>query len=53
LRNTQVANQFDLCAISLPMPGTKLPAGLMLVGKHGHDRRLLTIAAAVEALIAG
>ncbi|TIP03792.1 MAG: amidase [Mesorhizobium sp.] len=51
LRNTQVANQFDLCAISLPMPGTKLPAGLMLVGKHGHDRRLLAIAAAVEALL--
>lgn len=51
LRNTQVANQFDLCAISLPMPGTKLPAGLMLVGRHGDDRRLLAIAAAVEALL--
>jgi len=51
LRNTQVANQFDLCAISLSMPGTKLPAGLMLVGKHGEDRRLLAIAAAVEALL--
>ncbi|TGT78236.1 amidase [bacterium M00.F.Ca.ET.159.01.1.1] len=51
LRNTQVANQFDLCAISLPMPGTKLPAGLMLVGRHGKDRRLLAIAAAVEVLL--
>jgi aspartyl-tRNA(Asn)/glutamyl-tRNA(Gln) amidotransferase subunit A len=51
LRNTQVANQFDLCAISLPMPGTKLPAGLMLVGRHGEDRRLLAIAAGVEALL--
>ncbi|SFP66423.1 aspartyl-tRNA(Asn)/glutamyl-tRNA(Gln) amidotransferase subunit A [Mesorhizobium sp. NFR06] len=51
LRNTQVANQFDLCAISLPMLGMKLPAGLMLVGKHGDDRRLLGIAAAVEALL--
>ncbi|MGX5804259.1 amidase [Bradyrhizobium sp. Arg314] len=51
LRNTQVANQFGLCAISLPMPGTKLPAGLMLVGRHGLDRRLLAIAAAVEALL--
>ena len=51
LRNTQVANQFDLCAISLPMPGAKLPAGLMLVGRHGDDRRLLRIAAAVEALL--
>ncbi|WP_217578515.1 amidase [Mesorhizobium sp. GbtcB19] len=53
LRNTQVANQFDLCAISLPMPGTKLPAGLMLVGRHGEDRRLLAIAATVEVLLAG
>jgi aspartyl-tRNA(Asn)/glutamyl-tRNA(Gln) amidotransferase subunit A len=52
LRNTQVANQFDLCAITLPMPGTRLPAGLMLVARNGHDRRLLTIASAVEKLLA-
>jgi aspartyl-tRNA(Asn)/glutamyl-tRNA(Gln) amidotransferase subunit A len=51
LRNTQVANQFDLCAISLPMPGNGLPAGLMLVARNGHDHRLLAIAAAVEALL--
>ena len=51
LRNTQVANQFDLCAISLPMPGAKLPAGLMLVGRHGDDSHLLRIAAAVETLL--
>jgi aspartyl-tRNA(Asn)/glutamyl-tRNA(Gln) amidotransferase subunit A len=51
LRNTQVANQFDLCAISLPMPGTSLPAGLMLVARGGQDRRLLAIAAAAEALL--
>ncbi|WP_027165444.1 amidase [Mesorhizobium sp. WSM3224] len=53
LRNTQVANQFDLCAISLPMPGTRLPAGLMLVGKNGHDRHLLRIAAGIETLLRG
>jgi aspartyl-tRNA(Asn)/glutamyl-tRNA(Gln) amidotransferase subunit A len=53
LRNTQVANQFDLCAISLPMPGPGLPAGLMLVARGGHDRRLLAMAAAVEALLKG
>ncbi|TPI17160.1 amidase [Mesorhizobium sp. B4-1-3] len=53
LRNTQVANQFDLCAISLPMPGTKLPTGLMLVGRHGDDKHLLRIAAAIEALLQG
>jgi aspartyl-tRNA(Asn)/glutamyl-tRNA(Gln) amidotransferase subunit A len=51
LRNTQVANQFDLCAVSLPMPGPTLPAGLMLMARHGHDRRLLAIAAAVERLL--
>jgi aspartyl-tRNA(Asn)/glutamyl-tRNA(Gln) amidotransferase subunit A len=51
LRNTQVANQFDLCAISLPMPGTILPAGLMLVARNGHDRRLLRIAAEIESLL--
>lgn len=53
LRNTQVANQFDLCALSLPMPGTALPAGLMLVGRHGHDRRVLSAGLAVEAMLRG
>jgi aspartyl-tRNA(Asn)/glutamyl-tRNA(Gln) amidotransferase subunit A len=51
LRNTQVANQFDLCAISLPMPGMALPAGLMLVARNGHDRHLMRIAAEVERLL--
>lgn len=51
LRNTQVANQFDLCAISLPMPGMVRPAGLMLVARNGHDRRLLRIAAEIESLL--
>jgi len=53
LRNTQVANQFDLCAISLPMPGMRLPAGLMLMGRHGEDRHLLRVAAEIEALLRG
>lgn len=52
LRNTQVANQFDLCALSLPMPGTARPAGLMLMARNGHDRRLLSAGLAVEALLA-
>ncbi|WP_292015947.1 amidase family protein, partial [Mesorhizobium sp.] len=51
LRNTQVANQFDLCAISVPMPGTARPAGLMLVARNGHDRHLLRIAAEMERLL--
>jgi aspartyl-tRNA(Asn)/glutamyl-tRNA(Gln) amidotransferase subunit A len=50
LRNTAIANFFDLCAISLPMPGDGLPAGLMLFGRRGDDRRLLNAAASVELL---
>ena len=48
LRNPQVANQFDLTAISLPMPTSGLPCGLMLVARKGEDRRLLATAASVE-----
>ncbi|PSH70926.1 amidase [Phyllobacterium brassicacearum] len=50
LRNTQIANQFDLTAISLPMPGLSSPAGLMLIAQHGADRRLLAMALSVEQL---
>ncbi len=48
LRNPQVANQFDLTAISLPMPGDGLPTGLMLAARGGTDRKLLGIAQSVE-----
>ena len=49
LRNTSVANFLDRCAISVPCnePGTA-PVGLMLMGAHDSDRRLLALAAAVE-----
>ncbi|HKS87755.1 MAG TPA: amidase [Pseudolabrys sp.] len=51
LRNTVIANFFDLCAISLPLPRQGgLPTGIMLVARKGHDRRLFRIAAAVERL---
>ena len=54
LRNTGIANFFDLCAISLPMPHLgPLPTGLMLVARRGQDRRLFQIAAAVEGLLTG
>lgn len=54
LANPTIANFFDLTAISLPLPrGGGLPVGLMLIARNGHDRRLLRIAAAVEALFAG
>ncbi|HEY7005489.1 MAG TPA: amidase [Sphingomicrobium sp.] len=52
LRNTAIANFFDLCAISLPMPGEGLPAGLMLFARRGQDLRLFEIASAVERLLA-
>jgi aspartyl-tRNA(Asn)/glutamyl-tRNA(Gln) amidotransferase subunit A len=53
LRNTSIANFFDLCAISLPLPRDGgLPVGLMLMGRNGDDRRLFAIAAAVERLFA-
>ena len=32
LRNTLTWNFFDNCAISIPIPGSGLPVGLMLVG---------------------
>jgi aspartyl-tRNA(Asn)/glutamyl-tRNA(Gln) amidotransferase subunit A len=52
LRNTSVANFLDRCALSIPCqePGTA-PVGLMLMGPQGADRRLLELAAAVEALV--
>ena len=36
------------CAISIPVPGSGLPVGLMLVARNGHDRRLFEIAAGIE-----
>lgn len=51
LRNTQIGNQFDLCSISLPMPNTPLPAGLMLTAAANSDRHLLAMARSVEALL--
>jgi aspartyl-tRNA(Asn)/glutamyl-tRNA(Gln) amidotransferase subunit A len=53
LRNTAIANFFDLCAISLPIRlGNSLPCGLMLFGRHGSDRKLFQLAAAVEQALA-
>jgi len=51
LRNTAIINFFDLCAISLPLKA-KLPVGLMLIARNGHDHRLLRIAAATAQLFA-
>ncbi len=50
LRNTSIVNFFDLCAITLPVQAP-LPVGLMLIGRNGHDHRLLRIAAATAPLL--
>ena len=52
LRNTAVANYFDMPAISLPLPGTSLPIGVMLIAPGGDDHRLFSIAAALEERLA-
>ncbi len=52
LRNTVVANFLDRCALSLPCSETgKPPVGLMLMGEHGTDRRLLGIGLSVEKVL--
>lgn len=51
LRNPALANFFDLCSISLPLPRAGgLPVGLMLFARNGQDRQLFRIAAAIERL---
>ena len=53
LRNASVFNMLDCCAVSLPLPDAgPLPVGLMLAAPRHHDRRLLRLAAGVEALFA-
>ncbi len=53
LRNTAVINFLDRCAITLPIqPPGAAPVGLMMVGEHGDDRRLLAMARSVEATLA-
>ncbi len=52
LRNTTVANILDRCAISIPCHrGGEAPVGLMLIGEHGGDRRLFSIARTIEQLV--
>jgi aspartyl-tRNA(Asn)/glutamyl-tRNA(Gln) amidotransferase subunit A len=52
LRNPAIANFLDRCAISLPCQHAgDAPVGLMLIGGHGADRRLLAIAAAIETVV--
>ncbi|MGE3148772.1 MAG: hypothetical protein AB7K04_06865 [Pseudorhodoplanes sp.] len=54
LRNPSMINMMDGCAISLPMHRAgEVPTGLTLAKAGGEDQELLSIAAAVEAVLAG
>lgn len=52
LRNPSVVNFLDRCAITLPISRLgEAPVGLMLIGDHGADRRLLAMALGIEAAL--
>ena len=53
LRNPNLVNFLDRCAVTFPIsaPG-EAPVGLMLIGNHGGDRKLLAMALALEAALA-
>ncbi|HVV95237.1 MAG TPA: amidase [Hyphomicrobiales bacterium] len=54
LRNPAVVNMMDGCALSIPMhEDGEMPAGLMVAGLTGTDRRLFALGAAVEAVLRG
>jgi aspartyl-tRNA(Asn)/glutamyl-tRNA(Gln) amidotransferase subunit A len=52
LRNTSFGNFFDVPGLSLPLPVTGLPVGLMLLAPPMADRRLLATGVAVERYLA-
>lgn len=51
-RNNEIANFFDCCAATVPCQELEqLPVGLLIMAKSGEDRRVLSIAKAVETCI--
>ncbi|HLY46784.1 MAG TPA: amidase [Stellaceae bacterium] len=53
LRNPSAINFLDRCAATIPIqPPGKAPVGLMVVGEHGADRRLLAVARGIESALA-
>jgi aspartyl-tRNA(Asn)/glutamyl-tRNA(Gln) amidotransferase subunit A len=52
LRNPSVVNFFDRCAVTLPVsaPGAA-PVGLMIIGPHGGDQKLLGMALSLETAL--
>jgi len=53
LRNPRIANLLDCPSLSLPLPVSGLPVGLMLIGSRGSDRRLLEVGLRIEGILAG
>lgn len=52
LRNTNLINFLDGCALSIPMHmHGSAPTGLMLCGLNGQDSRIFSIGSAVEAVL--
>ena len=51
LRNTSVVNFLDGCAITVPIQTAGPPVGLMIVGEHGADRKLLSVGLGIEQVI--
>src|SRR6516164_7174283 len=52
LRNTAIINFLDRCALTLPIQAPRTPpVGLMVVGRHGEDRRLLAIGIGMETVL--
>jgi aspartyl-tRNA(Asn)/glutamyl-tRNA(Gln) amidotransferase subunit A len=51
LRNTSVINFLDGCAATIPIQRDGPPVGLMIVGQHGADHRLLAVARGIEAAV--
>ncbi|HEX3864060.1 MAG TPA: amidase [Stellaceae bacterium] len=53
LRNSSVINFLDRCAATIPIRQTgALPIGLMIVGEHNMDHKLLAVACGIEAALA-
>jgi aspartyl-tRNA(Asn)/glutamyl-tRNA(Gln) amidotransferase subunit A len=52
LRNTRIGNVFEQCGVSLPLPAANgLPVGLQIACNGLEDAKLLSLAAAAEAVL--
>ena len=53
LRNTVVGNVLGLCGITLPvgLDSAGMPVGFQLLGPHGSDAKLLTMACRIEKIL--